>query len=140
MKRKLILLVPAIFTLLCLHTLLPYYRATVFIARIHSADPNGINALLTSDVSFRHDKLIPEWYSFYLRGGLVLGPFPLEDYPKDQLFTLHVEQPSFFDWILGRRPIRVFGQGSLRWFIASYSKVSYKQAKAPDPSPHAGVL
>ena len=140
MKRKLIFLVSVIVVLLCLHTLLPYYRATVFIARIHSADPNGINALLTSDVSFGPDKSIPQWYSFYLRGVPVLGPFPLEDYPKDQLFTLHIEQPSFFDWVFGRRPIRVFGQHSLRWFFASYSKVSYTQAIDPDPYPHAGVL
>ena len=140
MKRKLILVVPVVITLLCLHTLLPYHRATVFIARIHSGDPNGINALLTSYVSFGPDKSIPQWYSFYSRGALVLGPFPLQDYPRDQLFTLHIEQPSFFDWMLGRRLIRVFGDHSLRWFIASYSKVSYAQAIDPDPYPHAGVL
>jgi hypothetical protein len=54
MKRKFILLVPVIIALLVLHTYLPYSRATTFIASIRSADPNRINILLSSDVSFRH--------------------------------------------------------------------------------------
>ncbi len=135
MKRPAFLISPILVVVLFFHTYLPYREATRFNAAVLSANVSGINTLLSNDASFGNDSSIPIWYSFHSREKLVVGPFPLAEFKKKDALNLRIESPSGLDWILGRRPIRVFGPGSFRWFVASYSKVSYRQAQEPDSLP-----
>jgi len=132
MNRKVIFLWLGTAVLLLAHTYLPHQKAVAFIAGIQSADEKRISGLLPSDVSFHRDTSIRDWYSFYFHDKLVIGPFPLENYREDKTLNLRIETPTLFDWIVGRRSVRVFGRQFPKQFIISYFGISYKQGKDPE--------
>jgi len=136
LNRKLFLLLLGTSALLLVHTYLPHQKAIAFIAGIQSADEKRISELLPSDVCFRRDDSIQDWYSFYLHDKLIIGPFPLENYRDAKTLNLRLEKPTLYDWIVGQRSVRVFGQQFTKKFIISIFGTSYTQGR--DPQGQAG--
>lgn len=101
-----------------LATTLLRQRADSFITRVRSADPVKINEQLVDGLEFRqYPRMSGEWYSFYWKGGNVIGPFPLEHYKEPKTLNLKVEEDG--------AKIRVFGRHYYKRFVVTASEISY---------------